>query len=344
VFLSAAENQSILAEMTPRIGKTRQASTRVVREYDAAVAVRRGIVADTPPAGAFRHTRRAPPDDLAQWAEHFWTVRWDLRGYVPHEALTLPHPNVHLTIEAGQAAVVGVQTGAFRRVLRARGAVLGVKFKPGAFRSVLGRSVSALRDRTVPGRMVFGRQLDDAARELFDITPANERAAIETVADVLRCRLPPLDERADLARACVRRIFTPPAIHSVHDLAGETGIAKRSLQRLFTDYVGVPVKWVIRRYRLHEVVAAIGSGRVTDWTELALSLGYFDQAHLINDFRSLVGYAPGRALARSLGAQCDHRCQSCRLRRRHHGSDECRECQRRGRDAQCHRIPEGHTV
>jgi AraC-like DNA-binding protein len=29
-----------------------------------------------------------------------------------------------------------------------------------------------------------------------------------------------------------------------------------------------------------------------DWAELALELGYFDQAHLINDFRAIVGCTP----------------------------------------------------
>ena len=29
-----------------------------------------------------------------------------------------------------------------------------------------------------------------------------------------------------------------------------------------------------------------------DWPQLALDLGYFDQAHLINDFRSITGYSP----------------------------------------------------
>jgi len=48
----------------------------------------------------------------------------------------------------------------------------------------------------------------------------------------------------------------------------------RSLQRLFQEYVGVAPKWVIRRYRLHEVAAAIrdGSGN-PDWAELALDWG-----------------------------------------------------------------------
>jgi AraC-like DNA-binding protein len=29
-----------------------------------------------------------------------------------------------------------------------------------------------------------------------------------------------------------------------------------------------------------------------DFAQLALELGYFDQAHLINDFRSIVGHSP----------------------------------------------------
>jgi AraC-like DNA-binding protein len=29
-----------------------------------------------------------------------------------------------------------------------------------------------------------------------------------------------------------------------------------------------------------------------DWAQLALDLGYFDQTHLINDFKSIVGYSP----------------------------------------------------
>ena len=37
------------------------------------------------------------------------------------------------------------------------------------------------------------------------------------------------------------------------------------------------------------------------WTELALALGYFDQAHFIRDFRKLVGRTPA-AYARETAA------------------------------------------
>ncbi len=74
----------------------------------------------------------------------------------------------------------------------------------------------------------------------------------------------------------------------------QTGIGKRTLQRIFNEYVGVSPKWVIRRYQLHELIERIhsDSGKSVDWAEFALELGYFDHAHLINDFRLIVGYPP----------------------------------------------------
>lgn len=42
----------------------------------------------------------------------------------------------------------------------------------------------------------------------------------------------------------------------------------------------------------------VQEGRVVDWAELALSLGYFDQAHFIGDFARLVGQPPGEYACR----------------------------------------------
>ena len=78
------------------------------------------------------------------------------------------------------------------------------------------------------------------------------------------------------------------------ELSRRSGISQRSLQRLFQEYVGASPKWVIRRYRLHELVERLKAGDVVDGAQAALDLGYFDQAHLINDFRSIVGYSPAR--------------------------------------------------
>lgn len=68
--------------------------------------------------------------------------------------------------------------------------------------------------------------------------------------------------------------------------------SSRWVARLFRRYVGIGPKWVLQRYRLHEAAERIASGRVDAWSDLALELGYADQAHFVRDFRALVGQAP----------------------------------------------------
>jgi AraC-like DNA-binding protein len=66
----------------------------------------------------------------------------------------------------------------------------------------------------------------------------------------------------------------------------------RGLQRLFAEYVGIGPKWVIRRYRLHEVTARMATDGVIDWAALAADLGYADQGHFIRDFKGIFGEPP----------------------------------------------------
>ncbi len=81
-------------------------------------------------------------------------------------------------------------------------------------------------------------------------------------------------------------------IVKVEDLVDRYGVNKRTLQRLFAKYVGVSPKWVIQRYRLHEAAEQLAAGAAISQSELALNLGYSDQAHFVRDFKMVVGTSP----------------------------------------------------
>lgn len=80
----------------------------------------------------------------------------------------------------------------------------------------------------------------------------------------------------------------------------------RALQRLFCEYVGVSPKWVIQRYRLQDAAVLLASGSSGQLAALAAELGYFDPAHLAQDFRRLFGISPSQYRQSQLSAECGH--------------------------------------
>ena len=250
----------------------------------------RGLLFKPPaPGGLNRHGRYLPSEDLAGFIEHFWSVAWDLRATGPLAVETLPHPSVHVVIEPGQSRVVGITRARFSRTLQDEGWVFGIKFHPGAFAPLIDAPVSSLTDRIVPLVQILGS--DGRALEAAVVAAPDDGVKVERAEGFLRGRLPALDPRCTEARAIVDLIRADRRILQVQDIVGHAQLSTRSLQRLFTRYVGVSPKWVIQRFRMHEAAEQLAAG-TTDGAQLALELGYVDQAHFIRDFKAMVGVSP----------------------------------------------------
>ncbi|MFC7760729.1 helix-turn-helix domain-containing protein [Catellatospora bangladeshensis] len=101
---------------------------------------------------------------------------------------------------------------------------------------------------------------------------------------------PEPDEQVRSAMELADRVRHDRGVRRVDDLARDAGLSTRSLQRLFTEYVGVSPKWVILRYRVHEAIERAGGA--VDWAVLAAELGYSDQAHLVREVTAAIGMSP----------------------------------------------------
>ena len=249
--------------------------------------LRTGVAQD----GPYRHERYHPSADLEPWVEHYWTVEWDLRGSAPQRVETLPHPSVHLIFEADRKSrIAGPSRARFSRLLEGKGGVFAAKFKPAGFHAFVGIPISRFADKTILFREVFGPAGEELERAVLSRELDAER--ITLVEDFLRSRGPERDEDADRVSEMVYRVAGEAEIHRVEHLAARFGLNTRTLQRLFSKYVGVSPKWVIQRYRLHEAAERLAAGKSIDQAELALDLGYTDQAHFVRDFKSIVGVSP----------------------------------------------------
>jgi AraC-like DNA-binding protein len=231
--------------------------------------------------------------------QHYWIVRWDLRGQAPYQQETLPYPVVHLVIEHDKSRIVGVVKGKFSTLLQDQGWVFGVRFRPGAYYPFVRSPVCAITDRSIRIADVFG----DAGLDLEAAVRAHDDEAqwIACAEQFLRSRLPDQDETIDLINRIIDRIIADRTILKVDTLVEQFSLGKRTLQRIFSEYVGVSPKWVIMRYRLQEAADQLARHEIVSWTQMALDLGYFDQAHFIKDFKMIVGRTPAE-YARSAGS------------------------------------------
>jgi AraC-like DNA-binding protein len=241
--------------------------------------------------------RHAPAPELAHFVERFWTVRWDLR--VPRESATLPYPCVNMVIGTHRSGVHGTTRRRFVAHLAGAGWVLGTKFRPAGFRALSDRALGALVDHDVAIATMFGVRGAELERDVH--TLADTAARIARVETFLREVAPAPDPESAEVNAIVELAEANRDLVRVTQLAARTGLAVRTLERLFRRHVGVSPKWVLQRFRVQEAAARVAAGDAIEWSTLAHDLGFFDQAHFIREFKLQVGRTPNQyatALAR----------------------------------------------
>ena len=246
----------------------------ILRPSDAAQA----ITVDRVPASA----------SLAEFVDYHWYVGW--RTAEPHRQEVVPQPRVHVAAEDGRLLVHGISREPFVRTLTGRGHALGAAFHPGGFRPLLGRSVGSIAGSVVPAGELF--EIDDRSFAGRVMATSDVPAMVDALESYLLALAPQPDPVVAQVRALVAEAETDRGLTRAEDLAARGSTSLRSLQRLFTEYVGVGPKWVIARFRILDAAAAAHSGEPVDWAQLAVELGFTDQAHLTRAFTSVVGTPP----------------------------------------------------
>jgi AraC-like DNA-binding protein len=79
---------------------------------------------------------------------------------------------------------------------------------------------------------------------------------------------------------------------NVHRLAAWVGLSHRQLERLFKMQVGLSPKQLCRSLRFKSVFQQLALSPISTWAATAQSCGYYDQPHMIRDFKHFTGHSP----------------------------------------------------
>jgi AraC-like DNA-binding protein len=79
---------------------------------------------------------------------------------------------------------------------------------------------------------------------------------------------------------------------SIRELAEHLGWSGKHLISQFRDQIGLPPKTVARIIRFNAAVRRLRNSATSDWANVVTECGYYDQAHLIREFREFAGLTP----------------------------------------------------
>lgn len=244
-------------------------------------------------------TRFYPKVNLKNYIEHYWYITWELPKKKCHQQSVIPHPNVHLTFIRNNSHIQGICKQKYSHSIIGKGNLIGVKFTPAGFyvfAKQAGLSMTELCDKVVSINDIFNVNSTDLEDEVFSLAnPLDKIAHIDNVLFLPNLNGLTEDKNIILLNKIVAEIAHNSSLMKVSDVSFHFSMSQRQLQRLFAKYTGITVKWVISRYRIHDALTKIDNienNKQFNWVDLAVQLGYYDQAHFIHAFNQLVGQTP----------------------------------------------------
>ncbi|MCO5947987.1 helix-turn-helix domain-containing protein [Mucilaginibacter flavidus] len=108
---------------------------------------------------------------------------------------------------------------------------------------------------------------------------------------------------ADNFDKIINHINAQHGIVDINWLVNQSNLSIRQFERKFNQQLGISPKTFIRKTRLNHVINLKKLQPYLSWTDITYRAGYFDQAHMIKDFKSLTCESPKLFLKKIVGTQ-----------------------------------------
>jgi len=172
--------------------------------------------------------------------------------------------------------------------------VMGVVFRCGGAAAFFRERMDVLVNEHVDLDALVGARASQLRERLIDApTPAARIARLQRwLLDIASGTAIP----AAIAHAAAL-LEQVPSLQRMTAVSRESGLSARRFGALFREHVGMSPKRYARLQRFRTVVAHAHAHRHVDWSSVAADCGFYDQPHLVREFREFSGMTPTEYLA-----------------------------------------------
>ena len=238
-------------------------------------------------------TQYKPAESLRRYIDAYYTIHRDAH-YIPavshifpdgcsdlfaNLGNTTPYINNSIPLRPGHLYLGGTMANCMTVTTLPRSAFVGIRFKPGGLNVFYRLPILDLVDDVVDFP-------DPELMPLLDL----DRGVMDRLNQFFVRRLS--RARDDIFRL-TGAVYQVKGRITVDDLAKKYFVSNRTLERLFKFNIGINPKEFIRIVRFQEVLKRLqGEPSRESLLRIAYETGYYDHAHLTNDFKRYSGLNP----------------------------------------------------
>lgn len=238
----------------------------------------------------FEYYEAKPRKSLEKFIYVAWLLKWNIPSGEEIPYIVIPNPCIKLGARLGENTFLahGPRTLGSIRKMSGKGTALGFDLVPGGFFPFSQRSAEQMANSSIKITDLLP-QFPVPQKIPWSIDAANDW--FRRAQDFLEALFP---EKNNLAKISYffRKLWDGDEQPSLNELAEEFGTSKRSVQRIFLREIGMSPRDVIRATRLHKALRIISRDDINKLSDVALESGFFDQPHMIKEFKALVRSSP----------------------------------------------------
>ena len=253
---------------------------------------------------------------LEPFIKYYWIL--DYESSVVEPIRVIPYGCVQFTFYLGerinslgsnndssykdQAVVTGQISSFFDVVPQGKIRLITIVFKPFGAKPFFDFPIFEIQNNIIPIKDINNKEWVDLENRLGDCV--DNKSIVSCLENNLLKKLEKNtlfnsyssinNERIMLA---INRIDDSKGTINIKDLSSLVCLSDKQFNRIFADYVGINPKNFLRIIRYQSVLLKLQNSNIkdtkaVDFVYLVYDCGYYDQSHLINNFKEFTGYTP----------------------------------------------------
>jgi AraC-like DNA-binding protein len=170
--------------------------------------------------------------------------------------------------------------------------LFSIIFLPHGLSAFLNLPIQEIYNQNIPLKYVFKDDVEEIEFNLFEAKSFSKQISIieNYLFNILKKNQ--INYNFERINSSIFKINQSKGLISIDKLASEACFSRKQYERVFSQFVGSSPKQFLKIVRFQNAIDQKSKNSDLNLSSLAYDCGYYDQAHMINDFKNISGMTP----------------------------------------------------